>query len=236
MRWCLKAYLTVTPFVVVITQSEKQQTFSEFKAALRSFEETENARSEADSDSVMKGTNFPDTRPRLKQDGKEPNDFKCFRCSKQGHIARNCRTKPDSSSNRWCSTCRNSTHNDSNCRRKNRARKDKISQVADNHDEERTFSFKVSESRDIPVDVCSMLLLDCGATSHIITDKSKFITFDESFQPEIHFVELVDGSRSNRISLKRGDANVRIIYADGRCVIAKLENALYFPRSHRTFF
>jgi len=29
------------PFVAVITQSEKQQTFSEFKAALRSFEETE---------------------------------------------------------------------------------------------------------------------------------------------------------------------------------------------------
>jgi len=29
------------PFVVVVTQSDKQQTFTEFKATLRSFEETE---------------------------------------------------------------------------------------------------------------------------------------------------------------------------------------------------
>jgi len=41
------------PFVVVVTQSDKQQTFTEFKTALRSFEETEQARSET-SESVMK--------------------------------------------------------------------------------------------------------------------------------------------------------------------------------------
>ena len=32
------------PFMAAITQSEKQQTCSEFKVALRSFEETERAR------------------------------------------------------------------------------------------------------------------------------------------------------------------------------------------------
>ena len=32
------------PLMAAITQSEKQQTFSEFKVALRSFEETERAR------------------------------------------------------------------------------------------------------------------------------------------------------------------------------------------------
>lgn len=33
-------------FVVVVTQSKKQQIFSEFKGALRSFEDTESARNE----------------------------------------------------------------------------------------------------------------------------------------------------------------------------------------------
>jgi len=41
------------PFVVVVTQSDKQQTFTEFKAALRNFEETEQAWSLI-SESVMK--------------------------------------------------------------------------------------------------------------------------------------------------------------------------------------
>jgi len=38
------------PFVVVVTQSEKQQTFSKFKATLRSFKDTEKLRT-ADNDS-----------------------------------------------------------------------------------------------------------------------------------------------------------------------------------------
>jgi len=43
------------PFVVVVTQSDKQQTFVEFKGALRSFEDTERARSGTHhDDSVMK--------------------------------------------------------------------------------------------------------------------------------------------------------------------------------------
>ncbi|KAJ8050275.1 hypothetical protein HOLleu_03413 [Holothuria leucospilota] len=138
------------PFIVVVTQSEKQQTFPESKAALRSFEETENARNSADCDSMMKTASSPDTRLKFNQNGN--------------------------------------------------------------------------------------LLVDCGATSHIVTDELKFESFDESFRPENHFVELADGSRSNRIAHKRGDANVRIMDADGRCVIAKLENALYIPTFPRSLF
>jgi hypothetical protein len=44
------------PFVVVITQSEKGQSFTEFKASLRSFEDTEKSRNIND-DSVMKTVN-----------------------------------------------------------------------------------------------------------------------------------------------------------------------------------
>ena len=42
------------PFVVVVKQSDKEQTFTEFKAALRSVEDTERARTVTSDDSVMK--------------------------------------------------------------------------------------------------------------------------------------------------------------------------------------
>ncbi len=42
------------PFSTIGTQKDKDQTFSEFKVALRSFEETERAYCEEPKDSVMK--------------------------------------------------------------------------------------------------------------------------------------------------------------------------------------
>ena len=45
------------------------------------------------------------------------------------------------------------------------------------------------------------LFVDCGATKHVITDKSKFINFDQNFEPGNHFVELADGSQVNSIVL-----------------------------------
>ena len=42
------------PFVIVITQSDKQETCTEFKAALHSFKETECGRTATSDDSVMK--------------------------------------------------------------------------------------------------------------------------------------------------------------------------------------
>ena len=50
------------PFVVVVTQGEKQQTFSEFKASLRSFEDTEKGRTADNNDSILKAE---DTFQRL---------------------------------------------------------------------------------------------------------------------------------------------------------------------------
>ena len=40
----------------------------------------------------------------------------------------------------------------------------------------------------------SNLLVNCGATEHIITNKSRFINFHQNFEPGNHFVELADGS------------------------------------------
>ncbi|XP_068704666.1 uncharacterized protein [Montipora foliosa] len=66
------------PFVVVVTQSDKEQKFSEFKVALRSFEDTERTSVTTGSHSVMK-TEYK----------KEPqSDIVCYQCGHPGHIAR----------------------------------------------------------------------------------------------------------------------------------------------------
>lgn len=56
------------------------------------------------------------------------------------------------------------------------------------------------------------LLVDCGATSHIITDRDSFIKFDESFDPRSRYMELADGTRMNNVALKRGEAEVLLYY------------------------
>ena len=45
------------------------------------------------------------------------------------------------------------------------------------------------------VDVCSnvkrdCLLVDCGATAHIINDRSKFVNFDDEFDSDSHFYRI----------------------------------------------
>lgn len=40
-------------------------------------------------------------------------------------------------------------------------------------------------------------MVDTGATSHIVTDITKFKDFDENFKPQKHILELADGVRSS---------------------------------------
>ena len=44
--------------------------------------------------------------------------------------------------------------------------------------------------------------------THIVIDISKFKTFDDSFQPDNHFIELAVGTRTKGVALKRGDAEI----------------------------
>ncbi|XP_013389594.1 uncharacterized protein LOC106158229 [Lingula anatina] len=79
-------------------------------------------------------------------------------------------------------------------------------------------------------------LVDCGATSHIVTDKSKFIEFDKNFDPDKHFIELADGTRTNGIAQGRGKVNVSLTTADGNVANVTLDNALYVPSYKQNIF
>ena len=56
-------------------------------------------------------------------------------------------------------------------------------------------------SNESKADKTNLLLVACGATSHIITEKSKFTRFDRKFNSSKHYIELANGTRANNVPL-----------------------------------
>ena len=79
------------------------------------------------------------------------------------------------------------------------------------NDDEHTFAFvfKNTNKKSGTDNSNSSLLVDTGATSHIINDKSKFVDFDQEFNPRAHVIEFADGSKAN-VVLGKGNAKVNL--------------------------
>ena len=130
----------------------------------------------------------------------------CFKCGKQGHRRSDCWVKLGKT-DKWCNVCKSKSHDTKECRRntgkREHAKKAEIQKEEIQEDEENnehSFAFtltgKTSEQLGKNNDVVyRSLLVDTGATSHIINDKSKFVTFDEDFDPSYHAIELADGRK-----------------------------------------
>ena len=235
-------------FKTVVTQREREMSFTEFKVALRSFEETEKCQQPSASDvtdRVM--TAQPTQRTRSNRSAgraapTNPSDsvITCYSCGRIGHKSYECRS--GNTSKRWCANCNSATHDTAYCRRK----KDTVNKMLDcenmdkcDETECHSFIFRVSVSDH--VDMCSnvktdCLLVDCGATAHIINDKSKFVKLDDKFDSDKHFIELADGSRTNGIVQGRGKAQVLIHDSKGSKRKVILENALYVPSYKQDIF
>lgn len=80
------------------------------------------------------------------------------------------------------------------------------------------------------------LMVDCGATSHMINDATKFKTVDKSFRPEDHMIELADGTKVSGMAKMRGDAEVFLLDSEGRRVRTRLKQALYIPSFPQNIF
>ena len=213
-------------FIVFITQSGKEYSFVEFKAAIRDYSENERSRSSnalqyehhINKDNVMTAKQM--------QPGRRKATPKCYACKKDGHFARSC-------PNIYCTFCKINGHTLEKCRKKESSRsEDKVDTAkvatesgdADSH----TYALCARSSNSNH----QGLLVDTGATSHIVSDHSKFTDFQSDFRPSKHYIELADGSKSCA-ALKRGTAYVSIKDADGRLFPVRLQNTLYVP-SYKT--
>ena len=200
------------PFAIHVAHTDDKITFAEFKTKLRSFEETEKIKAAESSDSVMKTQGKTGRRPAKTSArgwNKDDTEVVCFKCGTKGHRAKGCRQKT------WCSLCRSDTHKDATCRRKDKDKKDGVSKASEDADEDYVFKMRNGGTDTQRQPACSIqesgLMVDTGATSHIITDITMFKSFDSAFRPETHSVELADGTRCSGVAQRRGNAEVSLI-------------------------
>ncbi|KAI5621190.1 hypothetical protein C0J50_19125 [Silurus asotus] len=201
------------------------------------FEETEKIKAAESSDSVMKTHGKAGRRPaktNAHEWSKDDAEIMCFKCGTKGHRARACRQKV------WCSICRRDTHKDATCRRKDiKDKKDGVSKASEDVED---YAFKVRdrETSTQRQPTCSIkensLMVDTGATFHIITDITMFKSFDSTFRPEKHSVELADGTRCNGVAQRKGNAEVFLIDSGGQQRKAMLKDALFIPSYPQSIF
>ena len=159
-------------FSTVITQQTGDISFMKFKVALSGYEESEKSRDMTpSSDNVLNINN--------------KSNIICFHCGKSGHKKFQCDKLKNNNgaSSRWCNLCKNNTHDSKYCRKKN-----SIKHIDDTTTRQDDFAFKATH-----IDKChnvmssnDNLLVDCGATVHILNDESKFLNFEENFDSNNH--------------------------------------------------
>ena len=157
----------------------------------------------------------------------------CYSCGLSGHKSSNCISKQQNKL--WCKLCKNATHNDRSCRKQKLQSYEQIKQCKDDKSESHSFVFTLKNEFEAS-DKCNTLLVDCGATAHIVTDDSNFCYIDEAFKPDDHYIELADGTKSNNIALKRGNVKVKLNDEFGEVVDTTLENVLYIPSYPQDIF
>lgn len=60
------------------------------------------------------------------------------------------------------------------------------------------------------------LMVDMEATSHIVTDVTKFKCFNDTFKSETHCVELADSTLCRGVAQRKGNAEVFLIDSTGQ--------------------
>ena len=169
-----------------------------------------------------------------KQKNLPPNgSVTSYSCGQPGHKSPQCRSKnkknPKKESNRWCSHCRSKTHNTEVCRKKDTAK------TVSDDSKDASFAFKVTLDNFNSIRDNS-LLVDTGATAHILNEKSKFLKFDDNLKPENHYIELADGSRACGIVSAKGRAKVLLHDLEVVPHEVFLEDALHIPSYKQNIF
>ena len=170
---------------------------------------------------------------------------KCFNCQKMGHIAKECRLKKTTheqtkASPMKCFKCGEHGHIAKFCRKQQKPEKKFVSQSRrtnqrgsqnlfeeqnlEEEEEEEIFSFFQTSENNL----ANELVLDSGATSHMIKDKSFFIDIDKDYSGTITNAN----SSKSLISGKR-TVEIRVLDSNGSERKIRLSNALLVPNNTR---
>ena len=200
------------PFIVVHTQLDKVKTFTEFKAALHNYANTESVRHKhADEHSIMSS--------------KYSKTYSCHSCGKQGHKSHECRTK----GKLYCNHCKKPGHMEKVCFAKKKSReKSSVQTEHVSSTNSTSYSFTMQD-RVMASYNSNALLVDCGATCHVVNNEALLVSRDDTFEPHKHFLQLADGSRTNDLVTARGDAQMTIFDSKGNPTNIILKNALLAP-------
>ena len=219
---------------VICQQDQDKMVFSKFKSALRNYEENEKARSDyhSEADAVMtnkfQSLNVSNSNKKWENKPKVGNssNVTCFTCKQAGHKSFQCPDKPK----KWCNNCKNSTHDTKFCRKSKHSSK-LLSHEEDNGElDDNSFIFKVSElDKNIGQNISDEFLVDCGATAHIVTEKEKFIEFDQNFDFQNHTIELADSTQKRGLVQGKGKAKIYLTDISGKKCPIILEEALFIP-------
>ena len=205
------------PLEVFITQSEKEYSISDFRKAVKEFEGHQKPK-----DAVM----------NVSYRKRQRTEITCYDCKKIGHKRMDC---PNKREQKWCDFCRVRTHSYEDCRSKPTTRDTSRDTAAS----AQNFMFYVEDYVN-QVEVCETdhvkTLVDCGATAHVVRDRSRFVSWDSSFDTASHAIELADGSRSTGIVQGRGRAEITTTDANGQSCTITLDNALYIPSYTKDIF
>ena len=229
-------------FVTVTTQRSEAHTLASFKLALRTHEETlKPSTSTQDNVMALQGGRVKYGRggkPKYSRNGRQPRHYEQ---DKQQKYYRHDKHDDSRHKGMWCDFCKTNTHFTRVCRNKPKEDSAKTVYSTEDYDDHHSYCFKLSAVA--PNDKFSSnpqnlesLLVDTGASSHIIRDESKFTSFQDEFEPDKHFIELCDGSKINGIAKGRGTAIVNLLDNKGTVKEAKLENALFVPSFKQSIF
>ena len=212
------------PFSVVINDKEKL-SFAEFKIALRNYEDNENLyRSE--NDSVMKFRHDPPgAAPTHFDKTKSKPKRWCSKCKTSSHDTQFCK--------RYCTIHKTDSHWTSNCRSKNKQKPYQANSI-ETEDSDHSFAFMLNEQQEHSKD-CS-LLVDSGATVHILNNKDYFKSFDPHFKAKQHKIELADGTKIEGNAEGKGDAQITLVDSSGTFHEVKLQDCLYIPSFRQNIF
>ena len=203
--------------VVLVTQSEKVHTLQTFKTAVTNFVANEELK-KPESEVVMKVQSHKKNFHEKKKQSK-PGHGSCYICKDPSHMARTCPSgKP------YCLHCKIGGHTTKACRKKdNSTGSTSVKNVSSTNED--TFAFICKDTSSFhSVEV----MVDTGATAHIIKDKELIKEFIGAV-PENHTIELADGKRVHGIVEGRVIASVPAMDLKGTVREMTLNDALYIP-------